>query len=177
MFFHQINFNICHRIYILYLLQIGIMMKEEIKTEHWHQVSVDNKIQCRAIYLPRYLYICRHLISDTAELNYQCSIADQEFDSHNNPVKLLLKGPIKENTNGSLRVTFGDKVQTFIRLYSINVKKQLDNASLRLMIRLPNFHCYFQSKNDTWKLEVDDIMLNSGDAAEIEHKFDKSAES
>lgn len=101
-------------------------MKEEIKTEHWHQVSVDNKIQCRAIYLPMYLYIYRHLISDTAELNYQCSIADQEFDSHNNPVKLLLKGPIKENTNGSLRVTFGDKVQTFIRLYtciftSINV--------------------------------------------------------
>lgn len=93
------------------------MMKEEIKTEHWHQVSVDNKIQCRAIYLPMYLYIYRHLISDTAELNYQCSIADQEFDSHNNPVKLLLKGPIKENTNGSLRVTFGDKVQTFIRLY------------------------------------------------------------
>lgn len=93
------------------------MMKEEIKTEHWHQVSVDNKIQCRAIYLPMYLYICRHLISDTAELNYQCSIADQEFDSHNNPVKLLLKGPIKENTNGSLRVTFGDKVQTITRLY------------------------------------------------------------
>lgn len=62
-------------------------------------------------------YIYRHLISDTAELNYQCSIADQEFDSHNNPVKLLLKGPIKEKTNGSLRVTFGDKVQTFIRLY------------------------------------------------------------
>ncbi|XP_052675564.1 P protein-like [Crassostrea angulata] len=91
---------------------IGIMMKEEIKTEHWHQVSVDNKIQY------------------------------QEFDSHNNPVKLLLKGPIKENINGSLRVTFGDK-----------------------------------SKNDTWKLEVDDVMLNSGDAAEIEHKFDKSAES
>lgn len=102
------------------------MMKEEIKTEHWHQVSVDNKIQCRAIYLPMYLYICRHLISDTAELNYQCSIADQEFDSHNNPVKLLLKGPIKEKTNGSLRVTVGDKVQTIIRLYtciftSINV--------------------------------------------------------
>lgn len=123
------------------------MTKEEIKTEHWHQVSVDNKIQCRAIYLPMYLYTCRHLISDTAELNYQCSIADQEFDSHNNPVKLLLKGPIKEKTNGSLRVTFGDKVQTIIRLYMYFYKhkceKQLDNTSLRLMIRLPNFHCYF----------------------------------
>lgn len=107
------------------------MMKEEIKTEHWHQVSVDNKIQCRAIYTCTYpcTYIYRHLISDTAELNYQCSIADQEFDSHNNPVKLLLKGPIKENTNGSLRVTFGDKVQTFTRLYMYFYKHKCEKTA------------------------------------------------
>lgn len=61
-------------------------------------------------------------LSETAELNYKCSIVDQKFDSHNNPVKLLLKGPIMENTNGSLRVTVGDKVQTFIRSYFYKYK-------------------------------------------------------
>lgn len=92
---------------------IGIMMNDENNTEEeWHQVSVDNKI--------RY----------------------ETFDSHNNPVKLLLKGPIKENTNGSLRVTVGDK-----------------------------------RKNDTWKLDVDNNLLNNGGTVEMEHKFEKNSES
>lgn len=97
------------------------MMKGESKTEEeWHQVSVDNKIKCRNTYLPSiHIYA---VIIKTAELNYKCSIVDQEFESHNNPVKLLLKGPIKENTNGSLRVTVGDKVQTFIRSYFYKYK-------------------------------------------------------
>lgn len=68
------------------------------------------------------VFIYMQSLSKTAELNYKCSIVDQEFESHNNPVKLLLKGPIKENTNGSLRVTVGDKVQTFIRSYFYKYK-------------------------------------------------------
>ncbi|XP_048775798.1 P protein-like [Ostrea edulis] len=96
----QNKWTILNHVKIALLLIIAsasciVIMMAEESEEVWHQLSLDNEVKYG------------------------------EVNSHENPVRLILKGPIAENKTGSLSVVLGDK--SVNRTWMLEINKTLLN--------------------------------------------------